>query len=123
MHSPNIFCPNMDCPARGQVGQGNIGSHGKSRPRFYCSVCGKTFSARAGTPFFRRRTDEATITCVVTLVGNGCPIAAIQAAFGFQAQTVREWVEAAAEHSLNASITLWSLCRASCSRCRLTRYA
>ncbi len=98
MHSPNIFCPNMDCPARGQVGQGNIGSHGKSRPRFYCSLCGKTFSARAGTPFFRRRTDQATITCVVTLVGNGCPIPAIQAAFGFQAQTVREWVEAAGQH-------------------------
>jgi transposase-like protein len=36
-------------------------------------MCGKTFSARAGTPFFRRRTDEAIITCVVTLVGNGCP--------------------------------------------------
>jgi hypothetical protein len=61
-------------------------------------VCGKTFSARAGTPFFRRRTDEATITCVVTLVGNGCPIPAIEAAFGFQAQTVREWVEASGEH-------------------------
>jgi hypothetical protein len=61
-------------------------------------VCGKTFSARAGTPFFRRRTDEATITCVVTLVGNGCPIPAIQAAFGFQAQTVREWVQAAGNH-------------------------
>jgi hypothetical protein len=31
---------------------------------------------------------------VVTLVGNGCPIPAIEAAFGFQAQTVREWIEA-----------------------------
>src|SRR5690349_7813942 len=99
MHSPDVFCPNLDCPARGQVGQGNIRGHGKTRPRFKCQVCGKTFSARAGTPFFRRRTDEATITCVVTLVGNGCPIPAIQAAFGFQAQTVREWVEAAAEQS------------------------
>src|SRR5436853_1321241 len=27
------------------------------------------------------------------------------------------------QSSLNASITLWSLCRASCNRCRLTRYA
>ena len=98
MHSPDIVCPNMDCPVRGQLGQGNIRSHGISRPRFICTVCGKTFSARAQTPFFRRRTDEATIICVVTLVGNGCPIVAIQAAFGFQAQTVREWVEAAGQH-------------------------
>ncbi len=97
MRSPNVFCPNMDCPARGQTEQGNIRIHGKARPRFKCQVCGKTFSARAGTPFFRRRTDEATITCVVTLVGNGCPIPAIEAAFGFQAQTVREWLEASGE--------------------------
>lgn len=98
MHSPEIFCPNMVCPARGQTGQGNIRGHGKGRPRFKCQVCGKTFSARAGTPFFRRRTDEAIITCVVTLVGNGCPMPAIEAAFGFQAQTVREWVAASGEH-------------------------
>ncbi len=98
MRSPDVFCPNMDCPARGQSGQGNIRVHSKTRLRFTCQVCGKTFSARAGTIFFRRRTDEETITCVVTLVGNGCPIPAIEAAFGFQAQTVRAWVEAAGQH-------------------------
>lgn len=98
MDSPDVFCPNMDCPARGQTGQGNIRIHGKTRPRFKCLLCGKTFSARAGTPFFRRRTDEAIITCVVTLVGNGCPIPAIEAAFGFQAQSVREWIEASGQH-------------------------
>jgi transposase-like protein len=88
----------MACPARGQANQGNIRIHGKTRPRFKCQVCGKTFSARAGTPFFRRRTHEATISCVVTLVGNGCPLPAIQAAFGFQVQTVREWVDASGAH-------------------------
>ena len=98
MRSPDIFCPNPNCPARGQTGQGNIRGHGQTRPRFKCQLCGKTFSARAGTIFFRRRTDEATITCVVTLVGNGCPVPAIEAAFGFQAQTVREWLEASGAH-------------------------
>ena len=88
----------MDCPARGQVGQGNIRIHSRQRVRYRCSVCGQTFSDRAGTPFFRRRTAETTITCVLTLVGNGCPIPAIEAAFGFQAQTVREWVEASGKH-------------------------
>jgi transposase-like protein len=98
MRSPEIFCPNMDCPARGQVAQGTIRVHGKRRPRFKCQVCHKTFSARAGTPFFRRRTAEATITQVVTLVGHGCPVPAIEAAFGLQAQTVREWVQASGQH-------------------------
>jgi transposase-like protein len=88
----------MDCPARGQLGEGNIRSHSRKRQRYRCTVCRQTFSDRAGTPFFRRRTDEITITRVVTLVGHGCPIPAIQAAFGFQAQTVREWVDASGVH-------------------------
>lgn len=98
MHSPAVFCPNMECPARGQTGQGNIRMHRKTQSRFKCHLCGKTFSARAGTPFFRRRTDESTITCVITLVGHGCPIPAIEAAFGVQAQTVRAWVDASGAH-------------------------
>jgi hypothetical protein len=35
---------------------------------------------------------------VLTLVAHGCPIPAIVAAFGFQARTVRRWVQAAGEH-------------------------
>jgi transposase-like protein len=88
----------MDCPARGQVGEGNIRIHCRKRARYRCSVCSKTFSERAGTLFFRRRTDEDTITRVLTLVSHGCPVPAIEAAFGFQAQTVREWVDAGGTH-------------------------
>jgi transposase-like protein len=88
----------MDCPARGQVGEGNIGIHSRKRQRYWCKVCKKPFSARAGTPFYRRRTDEETITRVVTLIDHGCPLPAVEAAFGFQAQTVREWMQASGQH-------------------------
>ncbi|MDQ5851548.1 MAG: hypothetical protein M3380_05635 [Chloroflexota bacterium] len=80
------------------MGEGNIRIHSRRRARYRCTVCRKTFSQRVGTIFFRRRTDEATITQVVTLVGHGCPIPAIEAAYGFHAQTVREWVEASGQH-------------------------
>jgi transposase-like protein len=93
------FCPNPDCPARGQVGQGNITSHGQKRRRYHCTVCQTTFSLRRGTPFYRRRTPEARMTQVITLVGHGCPIPAIEAAFGLQARTVRDWVAAAGRHT------------------------
>jgi transposase-like protein len=93
-----VFCPNMDCPARGQIGEGNIGVHSRTPQRYRCRVCCKTFSARSQTVFWRRRTDEQTITCVVTLVSQGCPIPAIVAAYGVQAQTVRHWLEAAGVH-------------------------
>lgn len=89
----------MDCPARGQVGEGNIGIHSRKRRRYWCKACCKSFSARAGTIFYRRRTDEETITRVVTLVSHGCPVPAIEAAYGFQAQTVREWVDAGGAHA------------------------
>jgi len=39
------------------------------------------------------------ITRVITLVSHGCPIPAIEAAFALQAQTVREWVDAALAHA------------------------
>jgi hypothetical protein len=46
-----------------------------------------------------RRTDEETITRVVTLIGHGCPIPAIETAYGGEAQTVRDWVDASGAHA------------------------
>ncbi len=99
MDPQHTFCPNSDCPARGQIGEDNIISHGRKRPRFLCKVCGKTFSPRHGTPLYRRRTPEVLVTQVITLVAHGCPPVAIEAAFGLQTRTVREWVRASGQHS------------------------
>ena len=99
MDPQQAFCPNLDCPARGQVGAGNITSHGRKRPRYHCKVCNKTFSARTGTPLYRRRTLEPLMTHVLTLVAHGCPIPAIEVTFGLQARTVRDWVAAAGQHA------------------------
>jgi len=93
------FCPNLDCPARGQINEGNIIGHGRKRPRTKCTVCGATFSPRHGTPLYRRRTPEALVTQVITLVAPGCPLVAIEAAFGLQRRTVREGVRATGQHS------------------------
>lgn len=97
MDPQQVFCPNLDCPARGQVGQGNIGIHSWQEQRYRCHLCAQPFSARTGTPFYRRRTPETTIERVVTLVAHGCPIPAIAAAFGFQRRTVQAWVDAAGQ--------------------------
>jgi transposase-like protein len=93
------FCPNSDCPASGQCGEGNIRIHSQQRHHYRCTGCKKTFSARRGTIFFRRRTDEQVMTRVVSLVSHGCPIPAIEAAFALHAQTVREWIDAAGAHT------------------------
>jgi transposase-like protein len=95
MNPREVFCPNPDCPASGRVNERTIWIHSRTPLRYRCTICGKTFTPRAGTPFSRRSTDEAIITLVVTLLANGCPLAAIVVAFGFQRQTVAAWLDAA----------------------------
>ncbi len=97
MNSHNVFCPNLDCPARGRRGEGTVWIHSRTPLRYRCRVCGKTFGARAGTPFYRRHTDEATMVTVLTLLAHGCPIAAVVVAFGVRRQTVSAWLDAAGQ--------------------------
>jgi len=92
------FCHNPDCPARGQVGQGNISVHSLKEQRYRCHRCGKAFAATTGTPFYRLKTDEARVTLVLTLLAHGCPLQAIVAAFGFDERTVASWQARAGQH-------------------------
>jgi len=99
MDPHNHFCPNSDCPARGQTQPGNLTIHDSRKPLFICSVCGDAFRARRGTPFFRAHTDPALIALIITLIVPGCPVAAVVAAWGFQARTVRRWVSKSGAHA------------------------
>jgi transposase-like protein len=98
MNPHEVFCPNPACPARGQTGQGNVTIHSQIEQRYCCTLCGRTFSARTGTPFYRKQYPAALITQVVTLVAHGCPEAAIVVAFELHPRTVRQWVTAAGRH-------------------------
>jgi len=91
MDPTTTFCPNRNCPARGQTGQGNIGIHSQKEQRFICHACHKTFSARTGTVFYRLRTSAETVVIIVTLLAHGCPLQAIVAAFGFDERTIADW--------------------------------
>jgi transposase-like protein len=98
MDSQTVFCPNSDCPARGQVGRGNIGIHSHTERRYICHQCHKTFSETKGTVFYRLRTDEERITLVLTLLALGCPLQAIVVAFALDERTVRDWQQRAGQH-------------------------
>jgi transposase-like protein/IS1 family transposase len=92
MDPTSVFCPNLDCPARGQTGQGNIGIHSQKDKRFMCTECHKTFSATQGTAFYRLRTSAETVSLVMTLMAHGCPLQAIVVAFGYDERTVACWL-------------------------------
>ena len=68
MNPPTVFCPNIDCPARGQVGKGNIGIHSQKEHRLICTACQQTFTTTQGTIFYRLRTKPVTVMLVITLL-------------------------------------------------------
>jgi len=92
------FCNNPDCPARGQVGQGNIRILSRQERRYECALCGRTFVETKGTPFYRLRTPPEVVTIVITLLCHGCPPQAIVAAYGFDERTVASWQAKAGQH-------------------------
>jgi transposase-like protein len=93
MNPREQFCPNMDCTARGQVGQGNITIHSQKKRRYKCQVCGKTFSETRGTALYRVKKDRWLYVTVMTLLAYGCPVIAIVLAFGLDDETVRAWAK------------------------------
>jgi IS605 OrfB family transposase len=79
MHPQTQFCQNNDCPARGQIGKGNLTVHSKKERRYRCKVCGRTFTASKGTVFFGLKTNDEIVAIVITfqpgfvpVVVNGC---------------------------------------------------
>jgi transposase-like protein len=106
MNASQVFCPNLECKARGQVGQGTSVSHGRKRPRYRCKTCGKTFSAKEGTLFAGLRKPTKLIVLVVTLLAYGCPVQAVVHAFGLDERTVARWRDRAGRHCEQVHHTL-----------------
>lgn len=97
MDPQTVFCPNEACPASGRVGEGNIRIHSQKEHRYYCTVCGRTFSERKGTPFYRLHKPVELFVQVITLLAYGCPVQAIVHAFGLDERTVTHWQQQAGE--------------------------
>lgn len=98
MNPQNVFCPNIECPARGHKNAGNIGIHSQQEQRYICTECRTTFAATKGTIFYRLRTDAMIVMQVITLLAYGCPLQAIVNAFGFDERTIKEWWQRAGTH-------------------------
>jgi len=82
MNPQEAFCPNIDCPARGQIGKAYITIHSQKEQSFMCSVCQQTFTTTKGTLFYRLHEDARTVLVVIALLAYGCPLQAIVQTFG-----------------------------------------
>jgi transposase-like protein len=99
MDPTTVFCPNVDCPVRGQSGQGHIAVHSRRDQRYMYTQCHKTFTVTKGTVCDRLRTSAELVVTVVTWLAHGCPLQAIVAAFGLDERTVAAWWTRAGQQS------------------------
>lgn len=97
MNPQEQLCPNIDCPARGQIGEDNIGIHSQKDQRFICNVCQRTFTDSKGTLFYRLHYDPQFVLMVIALLVYGCPVQAIVKALHLDERTVRKWWQRAGQ--------------------------
>ena len=97
-------CPNPKCQAFGQRGQPSIRPHGwSSKARHIrclrCTVCNKSFSERAGTPFFRAQLPEDQIVAIAEHVVEGNGMRPTARLCGVSLNTVLRIAVRAGEHA------------------------
>jgi len=98
----NILVQNKECPDYEKIAKGNIVLHHqyvKGRWKMlYCKTCGKAFSERWGTAFYKLHTQEEKIIQVVTALAEGNGIRATARIFGISKNTVRRIIKRVSKH-------------------------
>ena len=86
---PKLF----SCPLCGE--EKRIGVHSRVERLLKCHGCGKCFSETKGTVFENLQYPKWVVILVLSLIGHGCPIRAIEACFFINVRTVENWHEKA----------------------------
>ena len=97
-------CPNPDCPASGQRGQGNLRPHGwSSKARnircLRCTTCGHHFSQRAGTPLFRTQLPEGKALAIAQHLAEGTGMRPTARLCGVSLNTALRFARRAGDHA------------------------
>jgi len=97
-------CPNPNCAAYGQRGGTNIRPHGwSSKLRnircLRCTLCGKNFSERTGTPLFRTQLPTEKILQIAQHVVEGNGMRSTSRLCGVGLNTVLRLAHRAGEHA------------------------
>ena len=91
MDPTTVVCPNLACPARGHIDQGNMDIHARKDQRCICTQCRTPCAATQGTACDRLRTPAETVALVRMLLAHGCPLHALVVACGCDERTGAAW--------------------------------
>jgi len=97
-------CPNKDCQDYGKAGRGNVVGNGTYKTKsgvvrkYVCKTCSMSFCDRTNTVFYDLRTEDEKVLIALKLVLKGMSLRGISEVLGVKLDTVRGWLQRAAEH-------------------------
>jgi len=96
-----VQCPNARCRTRPPqvVANGRYQTRDGPVRQFLCRRCGQSFTERQGTFFYDLRTPQATVLMALKLLVKGMPLRGIAEVMGTKLDTIRAWLQRAAEQS------------------------
>ncbi|MDB5308262.1 MAG: hypothetical protein JWO38_2464 [Gemmataceae bacterium] len=99
----HFCCQNLDCPAYGQRGAGNLtvcARYGPDRRQLLsCRSCQDRFSERKGTPLFDARLPENNALAVLAHLADGCGVRQTARLTGADKDTVARYALRAGPHA------------------------
>jgi transposase-like protein len=107
-----VTCTNRGCDRYGRTGDDNIVANGTYATKsgtvrkYICKECGTVFNDRTGTAVFDLRTDDEVIMNALKLAVSGMSIRAISRTLKVNQETIRRWLERAADHSEDVETVL-----------------
>jgi transposase-like protein len=109
----DVYCPNPLCSSYRLRGQGNIAGNGTYMTRsesaptmriqhYICRTCGKSFSERKGTVFYRlvKVSEEVEICDIIIRILRGHSLREIARDYEIKSDTLRAWLKRAASAEL-----------------------
>jgi LacI family transcriptional regulator len=100
----DFCCLNPRCVVYGRKGQGNLRLCGwtnaaKTIRQFKCRTCGRRFSSRKGTVFYRSRMGEGQVIQILEHVFEGCGMRQTGRLTRHKEDTVIRYTRLAGEHA------------------------
>jgi len=98
-------CPNKACGYFGKTGKGNIVGNGtyltKSGQvrKLICRSCDTIFCSREGTAFYDLRSDVDMVILAIKMLLKGMSLRGVAETLDVKLDTVRGWLQKAAEHA------------------------
>jgi len=107
-----VTCTNRKCDHYGDTEGDNVIANGTYRTKsgtvrkYKCTKCGRVFNDRTGTAIYDLRTNDETIMEALKLAVSGMSIRAISRKLKVNQETIRRWLERAADHSEDVETVL-----------------